>query len=70
MIKNVLSSIGGIGIYGVLSICIFFAVFLGSLVWAFRLKRTYVETMRVLPLDDEREPRACADQLNSEVNHE
>ena len=35
MIKNILSDIGGIGIYGVISMCLFFAVFTGVLLWAF-----------------------------------
>ena len=29
MIENVLSRIGGVGVYGVISICLFFAVFVG-----------------------------------------
>ncbi len=39
MIQNVLHDIGGIGIYGVISICLFFAVFGGVLLWALRLKK-------------------------------
>ena len=53
MIQNVLTHIGGIGGYGVLSLCLFFAVFLGVVVWALRLKRTYLDVMRALPLEDE-----------------
>jgi hypothetical protein len=34
MIKNVLSDIGGVGLYGVISISLFFAVFIGMLIWA------------------------------------
>lgn len=54
MIQNVLRSIGGIDRYGILSICLFFACFLGILCWAFRLKRSYLDQMAALPL--EREP--------------
>ena len=39
MIKNVLEHIGGIANYGIISLCLFFAVFAGVLVWAFRLKK-------------------------------
>ena len=52
MIKNILEHIGGIGVYGVISICLFFTVFLGALVWVARMKQSHVDSMSVLPLDD------------------
>lgn len=52
MIKNVISSLGGVDVYGIISICFFFAFFIGMLFWAFRLKRSYLDSMRELPLDD------------------
>ena len=33
MVENVLSRMGGVGMYGIISICLFFAVFIGVLVW-------------------------------------
>lgn len=58
MIRDALSHLGGVGIYGVVSITLFFAVFLSLLIWAFRLKRPWLNSMSRLPLepDDEREP--------------
>lgn len=53
MIQNVLSRIGGIETYGLISIGLFFATFLGVLVWALRLKKSYLDTMRELPLADD-----------------
>lgn len=52
MIKNVLQDIGGVGIYGVVSICLFFTVFSGALVWAFLQKKSFLKEMSVLPLED------------------
>jgi len=52
MIKNVLSDIGGVGLYGVISICLFFAVFVGMLIWALSMKRTFAQKMSALPLND------------------
>jgi cbb3-type cytochrome oxidase subunit 3 len=52
MIKNVLSDIGGVGLYGVVSISLFFAVFTGMLIWAFRMKKKFADSMSALPLDD------------------
>ena len=56
MIQNVLTHIGGVGIYGVISLGIFFAVFLGALLWMLRLKKPYLDTMRELPLQDDAAP--------------
>lgn len=52
MIKNVLTDIGGIGIYGVVSICLFFIVFTGSLVLSLRMKKSVADGIGALPLDD------------------
>lgn len=52
MIKNVLSNIGGVGLYGVLSVCLFFVVFISMLVWALRLKKPFLKSMSGLPLND------------------
>ena len=52
MIKNVLSDIGGIGIYGVISICLFFTVFCGPVLWTLLLRKPLLNTMSELPLDD------------------
>jgi hypothetical protein len=38
-------------LYGVISICLFVAVFVGVLVWTIRLKKSYVNSMRELPLE-------------------
>jgi hypothetical protein len=49
--ENVLHSMGGVGVYGIISICLFFAVFTGVLVWTICLKKPYLKAMRELPLD-------------------
>ena len=53
MIKNVLTDIGGVGIYGMISICLFFSVFSGSLIWAIGLRKSFLESMSALPLEDD-----------------
>jgi cytochrome c oxidase cbb3-type subunit IV len=52
MFKNVVSEIGGVGVYGVVSICLFFAVFIGVIAWAMLLKKPFLKTMSDLPLQD------------------
>jgi hypothetical protein len=56
MIENVLNKLGGVGAYGVISICLFFAVFVGVLLWTVGLKRPYLNAMRELPLDGSGSP--------------
>ena len=51
MIKNLVESIGGIGLYGLISMLLFVAVFTGMLVWTMRLKKPYLNQMGNLPLD-------------------
>ena len=52
MIRNVIENLGGVGIYGIISVCFFFTCFTGLLFWVFRLKKSYLNSMRELPLDD------------------
>jgi hypothetical protein len=51
MIQNVLHNMGGVGMYGVISICLFFAVFVGVLLWTLCLKKPYLNAMSELPLE-------------------
>jgi hypothetical protein len=51
MIEHVLRDLNGIEIFGIISICLFFAFFTGMLLWASRLKKTYLTSMQDLPLD-------------------
>jgi hypothetical protein len=51
MIKNILCNIDGIGIYGLISIGIFFSFFTGMLLWSAVLKRNYLKHMAELPLN-------------------
>jgi hypothetical protein len=64
MIENVLSRIGGVGVYGVISICLFFAVFVGVLLWTVCLKKPYLTAMRELPLKDSAAPESDANPEN------
>lgn len=52
MIRNVIETIGGIGLYGLLSMLLFLLVFVGALAWTLRLRRPYLDHMKDLPLQD------------------
>jgi hypothetical protein len=71
MIQKVLSGLGGIEVYGILSIALFFAVFLGVLIWALGLRRPFLDRMSRLPLDGEpTESAAETESVSSSERHE
>lgn len=71
MIQNVLSGIDGVGIFGVISICIFVFVFLAVVGWLLRLKKNYLQTMRQLPLEDgDAAPRRADANPKTDSSHE
>ena len=51
MIEHVLHDLNGIEIFGIISVCLFFVFFSGMLIWAGRLKKSYLTSMQDLPLD-------------------
>jgi cytochrome c oxidase cbb3-type subunit IV len=69
MLENVTHSIGGVGIYGILSICIFFAFFAGMILWAAGLKKSYLNSMCELPLESDATPGTVTDPKSRE-SHE
>lgn len=52
MIQNVLREIGGVGLYGVISICLFVSVFTGTFIWACTQKKSLLDRMSALPLEE------------------
>ena len=63
MFQNIFESLKGIGIYGIISILIFFTFFTGMLVWAFALKKNYLNNMESLPLESGEDPENSNDNL-------
>jgi hypothetical protein len=51
MEEKIICGMDGVGIYGVISICIFVAFFTGMLLWAFTKKANYLDKMGNLPLE-------------------
>ena len=68
MIQNILTNIGGVSVYGIISICLFAAVFLALLVWAFSRSRNYLQSMSALPLDGGERERG--DSINQQSTSE
>lgn len=55
MYKNVLQTIEGIGIFPLISMFIFMAVFLAAVIWFFRADKNYLQHMAQLPLERNRQ---------------
>ena len=53
MIKNVLQEIGGLGIYALISLLLFFIVFTGALIWTFMQRAALCRRMESLPLEED-----------------
>ncbi|MBI5386841.1 MAG: CcoQ/FixQ family Cbb3-type cytochrome c oxidase assembly chaperone [Verrucomicrobia bacterium] len=71
MIQNVLSGIGGVGLYGITSLVLFFVFFAAMLVWALRLKKDYLNSMSEAPLRDGADTDSDLENLsNPELRHE
>ena len=51
MEEKIICSLNGVWIYGVISICIFFAFFSVMLLWAFARRKNYLDKMGGLPLE-------------------
>ncbi|CAN5414611.1 hypothetical protein BH10BAC6_BH10BAC6_16710 [soil metagenome] len=52
MYKNVLASIPGIEFWPIISLVIFFSVFVGLIVWFFRADKQRLQELAELPLHD------------------
>lgn len=52
-VKHYMESIAGIEIYPLISLCIFFLFFIALIGYVIKLKKSYVETMELLPVDNE-----------------
>ena len=58
MIKQFVTEIGGIEVWGIISICLFATVFAGAFIWAFCQKKSHMAKMSAIPLDDSNVPTA------------
>ena len=52
MIQNVIRDMGGIAVFGIISVCLFFVVFTSAAIYAFVQRKAFCDRMRALPLDD------------------
>jgi hypothetical protein len=70
MIENVVHDIGGVAIFGIISVCIFFGFFASVILWAGRLKKPYLNSMGDLPLDDSEHASQTKSETTEDFRHE
>ena len=51
--SNYLSSIDNVGIYPVITLILFFAVFVGAVVWIYTRDKDYITKLENIPLENE-----------------
>lgn len=68
MIRNVLSHLGGVGLYGVVSVCLFFGVFSVAVLVALLARRQFLTRMSTLPLADDTHCGPCP--TKGDLSHE
>jgi hypothetical protein len=66
LVHSILREAESINAYGLFSFFLFFAFFLGILIWAFRLTKTDLKNMGDLPLDAGERPERAAEKIQSE----
>ncbi len=62
MISEVLSSIGGVQLYPIITLLLFFGAFIGVVIWALRMRKQEVVRLSRLPLDDSTTLDDCGDR--------
>ncbi len=71
MIQNVLRDMGGVALYGVVSICLFFGVFSVAMIYACLLKKPFLNSMGALPLQDSQPTPSTLSKLSKgDTSHE
>jgi cbb3-type cytochrome oxidase subunit 3 len=61
MFKQIFESMSDIGIFGLISMILFFLIFLGVIYWTIRADKKYLEKMENMPLD--------SPKINGDLNH-
>lgn len=64
MISNYLSSIEDVGIYPIITLILFFTVFVGVVIWIFTRDKEYITELENIPLDKKNSTN------NSEIKNE
>ncbi len=68
MIKDILQSIKDVEIYPIISLIVFFLLFIGIVVWLIRMDKEKVNRMRNLPLNNDNNQNLISGEINEKNN--
>ena len=51
MFKDIFNAMSGIEVYGIISLILFFLIFLGVIYWSVKVDKKYLNKMKQLPLE-------------------
>lgn len=54
MIKEVLNSINGVALYPIIGLILFFPIFIGVIIYVFKMDKKKADTLSNLPLEDDK----------------
>jgi hypothetical protein len=63
MFRNVLPGIENVDWYGILSLMIFFTFFTFMSIYVWRMKRTDIQTLENLPLEDDNQQNSTTNEI-------
>jgi cytochrome c oxidase cbb3-type subunit 3 len=61
MIRQIFETMSDIGIFGLISMILFFLIFIGVIIWTIRADKKYLKKMENMPLD--------SSKINGDLNH-
>ena len=61
MFKDIFKAMSGIEVYAIVSLLLFFLIFLGVVYWSIKVDKKYLNKMKHLPLD--------SSNRNGDINH-
>ena len=68
MIKDILQSIKDVEIYPIISLIVFFLLFIGIVVWLIKMDKEKVNRMKNLPLNNDNNQNLISGEINEKNN--
>jgi len=68
MIKEILQSIKDVEIYPIISLIVFFLLFIGIVVWLIKMDKEKVNRMKNLPLNNDNNQNLISGEINEKNN--
>jgi cytochrome c oxidase cbb3-type subunit 3 len=64
MFSDNLGTIDGVSIFPIIGLILFFALFVGIIIWALKIDKKYIKEMENIPLEDDNEEKTNTENQN------